>query len=132
MTRAPLSGTILPASILLALTFLAPISAAHAADASGSWHVTGSVGDNPVDTTCKLTEKDGALTGSCTRKDDAKSVDVAGTVKGQDISWHYNSEYNGDPITVTYTGTIGKDGAITGTILVDPYNATGEFTATRK
>jgi len=119
-------------ALLLAMIFIASLSAANAADASGSWHVTGSIGDNPIDTTCKLTEKDGALTGSCTRKADGKAVDAVGTAKDQKIEWHYNSEYNGDPITVTYSGTLGKDGTISGTIVVDPYNATGEFTATKK
>jgi opacity protein-like surface antigen len=118
-------------ALLLGMIFIASLRAASAADVSGSWHVTGSVGDTPIDTTCTLAEKDGALSGTCIRKD-KKSVDATGSVKGQNIQWHYNSDYNGDAISVNYSGTLGKDGTISGTIVVDPYNATGEFTATKK
>jgi hypothetical protein len=119
-------------SILFVTILIASFQAAYAADVSGSWHVTGSVSDNPIDTTCPLTQKDNALTGTWVRKQDGKSVDATGSVKDQTIEWHYKSEYNGDPITVTYSGTLGKDGTISGTILVDPYNAQGNFTATKK
>ena len=118
-------------SILFATILIASFQAATAADVSGSWHVIGSVADNPIDTTCTLSQKDNVLTGACVRKDE-KSVDAAGSVKDQSIEWHYTSEYNGAPITVTYSGKLGKDGTISGTILVDPYNAEGEFTATKK
>ncbi len=119
-------------SILFAAILIASFQAANAADVSGSWHVTGSVSDNPIDTTCTLTQKDNALTGACVRKADGKSVNATGSVKDQTIEWHYNSEYNGDPITVTYSGKLAKDGTISGSIVVDPYNAQGDFTATKK
>ena len=119
-------------SILFAVFLIAAFQAANAADVSGSWHVTGSVSDTPIDTTCTLTQKDNALTGTCVRKADGKSVDATGSVKDDAVAWHYNSEYNGDPITVTYSGKLAKDGTISGSIVVDPYNATGDFTATKK
>jgi hypothetical protein len=118
-------------AFVLGAILLASLRVANAADVSGTWHVTGSVSDNPVDATCTFTEKDAALTGTCVRKDKG-TVDATGSVKGQTIEWHYNSEYNGDAITITYSGTLGKDGGISGTIVVDPYRATGEFTATKK
>jgi hypothetical protein len=86
-------------SILLGTILIASLQAANAADVSGSWHVTGSISDNPVDTTCTLTQKDNALTGSCVRKD-GKTADAIGSVKDDTIAWHYNAEYNGDPITI--------------------------------
>ncbi len=119
-------------SILFVTILIASFQAAIAADVSGSWHVTGSIGDNSIDTTCTLTQKDNALTGTCVRKDEKKSENATGSVKDQTIEWHYNSEYNGDPITITYSGTLAKDGTISGTIVVDPYNAQGDFTATKK
>jgi hypothetical protein len=118
-------------SILFAAILIASFQTANAADVSGSWHVTGSISDNPIDTTCTLTQKDTALTGTCVRKD-GKTVDATGSVKDDTIAWHYNSEYNGDPITITYTGKLAKDGTLAGTIVVDPYNAQGDFTATKK
>lgn len=119
-------------SIFFAAILIASFEAVSAADVSGSWHVTGSVNENPIDTTCTLTQKDNALTGTCVRKADGKSVEATGSVKDDTIAWHYNSEFNGDPITVTYSGKIAKDGTISGKIVVDPYNAEGEFTATKK
>jgi len=118
-------------SILLATILVASFQAANAADVSGSWHVTGSVADNPVETTCSLSQKDTALSGTCVTKE-GKTVDAVGSVKDDAVAWHYTSEYNGDPITINYNGKLGKDGTITGTIVVDPYNAEGEFTAAKK
>jgi hypothetical protein len=117
-------------STLFATILIASFQAANAADVSGSWHITGSVSDTPVDTTCTLAQKDNALTGTCVK--DGKNVDATGSVKDDTIAWHYNSEYNGDPITVNYSGKLGKDGTITGTIEVDPYNAEGDFTAKKQ
>jgi hypothetical protein len=117
-------------SFLFAAVLVASFQAANAADVSGSWRVTGSVADNPVETTCALTQKDNALSGTCVTKE-GKTVDATGSVKDDSIAWHYNSEYNGDPITIKYSGKLGKDGKITGTIVVDPYNAEGDFTATK-
>jgi hypothetical protein len=117
-------------SILFAAILAASFQAANAADLSGSWKVTGSVADNPVETTCTLTQKDKTLTGTCVSKD-GKTVDATGFVKDDTVAWHYAADYNGDPITVNYNGKLGKEGTITGTIVVDPYNAEGDFTATK-
>ncbi len=117
-------------SMLFATILIASFQAANAADLSGSWHITGSVSDNPVDITCALTQKDTALSGSCTRKD-GKSTDATGSVKDGIISWHYDTKFNGDSITITYNGKLLEDGSIAGTIAVDPYGAEGKFTATK-
>src|SRR5271169_1965099 len=101
-----IQGAPMKRSILFATMLVASFQAANAADVSGSWHVTGSVSDNPIDTTCTLTQKDNALTGTCVRKD-GKSVDATGSVKDDAIAWHYTSEYNGDPITINYSGKLG-------------------------
>ena len=116
----------LASAIFLAGAF----SAAHAADVTGSWHITGSVADNPVDITCALVQKDALLTGSCARKD-GKSTDLTGSLKGGSVSWHYATVFNGEPITVTFTCDKPGESTMAGKITVDPYGTEGAFNATK-
>ena len=46
------------------------------------------------------------------------------------MTWKYESEYNGSPLTLTYTGTLDDSGKIAGSVDVDPFGVTGDFTAT--
>jgi hypothetical protein len=104
---------------------------ANAAPATtGSWNVAGTVQGIPVNATCAFVETDMKITGSCV--DDAKKSHIAvGSVKGTTVTWAYNSEYEGTPITITWTGTLDATGVkMAGTIAVDPFGVDGDFTAT--
>ena len=39
-------------------------------------------------------------------------------------------DYNGSPLTLTYTATLDDSGKIAGNVEVDPFGVTGDFTAT--
>lgn len=103
-------------------------SAAQAAGFNGTWQVTGDVAGNPVASTCILTTTESAIAGTCTGVDGAV-VPVTGTVTEAGVKWSYESTYNGEKIVLTYTGKLGTDGMLTGTIYVDPYAVDGGFTA---
>jgi hypothetical protein len=51
-------------------------------------------------------------------------------VDGNKVSWTYDSEYNGSPITLNYTATLGEGEKFTGSVEVDPFGVSGDFTAT--
>ena len=94
-------------SILLAS---ASVSAARADNASlsGKWEVHSNVAGNESDVACTFTQKDDDLGGSCAT--DHGDRPLTGKVNGTKITWSYDSEYEGTPLTVKYSGTInGSD-----------------------
>ena len=111
-------------SLLSTLVF---VQAQDSSSLSGKWKLHQSIAGNESDSDCTLTQKDKELTGSCTGGE--KAVDITGNVDGTTVTWSYKADYNGTPLTVTYKGTLAS-GKITGDVTVDPFSATGDFTAT--
>ena len=95
---------------------------------SGKWKLHQSIAGNESDSDCTFTQKDNDLTGSCGGGE--KTIKISGKVDGKKVSWSYNSDYNGTPLTVKFSGTLDS-GKITGEVEVDPFSATGDFTATQ-
>ncbi len=128
---------LMTSAVLLAVTSLPSTMVAAAVPgavpATGTWAVTGNVQGVPVTLSCALTTAaDMTVSGSCL-DDQTKSHPVTGKVKDQTLTWSFNSEYEGTPITVTLTGVVDETGAkMAGTIAVDPMNADGDFSATLK
>ncbi len=106
--------------------------AAGAPDLTGQWNVHASISGNESDRVCTFVETDNKLTGTCTSSDEGKEVQITGNVDGQKLTWKYDAEYNGAPITLTYTATLDDSGKIAGNVEVDPYGVSGDFTATPK
>jgi hypothetical protein len=115
-------------SVLLAAAAVASVRAADT-PITGKWQVHVSIAGNESDAECAFTQKDNDLTGSCkTSQGESKAV---GKVDGKKISWSYDSEYTGSPLTVKYDGTLDSAAAkITGTVRVEQFGVDGEFTAT--
>ena len=116
-------------SILFCLLLTAVPAAA--GDISGVWNVDGSVEDHPVTPVCTLKQAAAKLTGSC-KFDEEHVSEVAGEVKGKEVSWKFTVEYQGTQYTLTFTGTLDSDSAIKGSISVDPSGSDGEFTAKKQ
>lgn len=115
--------------LLILLASAAAVSqAADNASLSGKWKVHSNVAGNENDLECTFTQKDNDLSGTCTT--DSGDTKLTGKVDGAKISWSYNSDYNGTPLTVNYAGTLGSDGKLTGKVAVDPFGVDGDFTAT--
>jgi hypothetical protein len=102
--------------------------AADNASLTGKWNIHQSVMGNDSDSVCTFTQKDNDLTGSCTA--DQGSGKITGKVDGNNVSWSYETEYNGSPLTVKFTGTLGSAGKITGNVSVEQFGVDGDFTAT--
>jgi hypothetical protein len=124
--------TLMTSAVLVAATSL-PTEMMAAVPTTGTWTVTGNVQGTPVNLSCALTTAaDMTVSGSCVG-DDTKTHVVTGKVKDQTLTWSFNSEYDGSPITVTLTGVVDDTGAkMAGTISVDPMNADGDFSAILK
>jgi hypothetical protein len=116
---------------LLASTALLFASSAFAAGApglTGQWSVHNSIAGNESDQECKFIQTDDKLTGSCKTAD--KEVQITGGLDGKKVTWQYESEYNGSSLTLIYTATLDDSGKISGSVEVQPFGVTGDFTAT--
>lgn len=114
--------------VATALLFAASAFAAEAPSLTGQWSIHNNVEGNESDEQCKFVLTDDKLTGSCTSN--GKWVDMTGSLDGKKLTWKYESEYNGGPLTLTYTAKLDDSGKIAGTVEVEPYGVTGDFTAT--
>jgi hypothetical protein len=112
--------------LLLSAAFLA--AAADNPSFTGKWQVHTSVAGNESDSACTFTQKDSELTGSCAS--DQGTLPVTGKVDGKTATWAFKVEYGGNPLTVTYKGTIDEAGKIAGSVMVEEMGIGGDFTAT--
>ncbi|HYE73647.1 MAG TPA: hypothetical protein VEF04_09960 [Blastocatellia bacterium] len=98
---------------------------------SGTWKVSGDVMGYPIEQVCTFTQDGKKLTGSCKSAEASKPVEATGEVDDKKVTFKYNSEYNGEQLTITYTGTL--DGSqLKGTIDVQPMSVSGAFTASKE
>ena len=111
-------------SVLLAVA-ATPMFALGPAGLTGSYALHSSIAGTDTDQTCSLSQTDNKLTGSC--QSDTGEVKLTGTVDGKKVTFKVNAEYNGSPLTVTYTGTIDDAGNIQGDVDVEPMGVTGDF-----
>lgn len=112
---------------LLALSLLSLPAAAADGSVNGAWHVHSSIVGNESDQDCAFTQTGRDLTGSCVGQQG--KVQITGKVEDNKVSWSFQSEYNGTPLTVNYSGTLAS-GKITGTVSVPEFSVDGEFSAT--
>lgn len=94
----------------------------------GSWTITGDVQGFPVNESCVFTQAKDKISGSCTGSD-GKPYDTTVTVTGNKVVFVHGGEYQGEALTVTFTGTYNSKGELAGDIYVDPLAADGTFTA---
>jgi hypothetical protein len=116
-------------STLLASAAVTALAAGNAS-LTGKWKIHSSIAGNDSDSECTLTRTDNDVTGTCTTAE-GKSVKARGKVDGAKVTWSFDSEYNGTPLTVKYTGTLDSAAAkIAGTVSVEQFGVDGDFTAT--
>lgn len=117
--------------MLKTLSILTLLAAAPSADVvSGTWQIEGDVVGNSLSQVCTFQQKEAALTGSCTPTGGVATA-IKGEVKDGKVTFRYDSQYEGEPITVIYTGTLTADELIQGTVFVQPFEVNGVFTAKR-
>ncbi len=115
------------AAAMPALAATAPRAAAPDVDLSGTWSISGDVQGVGVEETCTVVQQDAALSGSCDTS--TGKYDLRGKLDGRTATFSHGGKYQGSDLTITFTGKVGADGTMTGTMDVDPFNATGSFSA---
>lgn len=114
--------------MLLTLALLATLHAAPAADTMpGRWQITGDVVGNAVKVICVIKQDGAALTGNCSDENTAP-MPITGEAKDGKITFQYVMDYQGQPLTIIYSGTLSAT-EMKGTIDVRPVDAAGTFTA---
>ncbi len=113
---------------LSALLFSACAIAADAPSLTGTWSIHQSIAGNESDQVCKFVQADNQLTGTCKPND--SEVKVTGSLDGTKVTWKYDTDYNGSTLTLVYTATLDDSGKIAGSVKVQPFNVSGDFTAT--
>jgi hypothetical protein len=119
------------ASLRLLAFALAAIAARGAEDVSvaGEWRIRRSAAGAQSTQTCTLTRAGEEIGGSCSA--DRGPVKVTGKVEGRKVTWTYQTERDGGPLTVIYRGVIESPDTIKGSVSAVEYGIDGEFTATR-
>jgi len=114
--------------LLATFALLFASSAFGAQNLTGQWAIHSNIAGNESDQVCKLVAADNKITGTCIAQD--KDHQVTGKVDGNKATWQYESDYNSSPLTLIYTSTLDDSGKIAGTVEVQPFGVTGDFTAT--
>jgi hypothetical protein len=99
-----------------------------AADVAGTWNVDGDVVGNPVKFTTVWKQEGETLSGTATLE--GKDIPVSGTVKESAVTFEFDAENNGTTYHLVFTGTLGDDGGLKGSIAVA--GVEGTFTATKQ
>jgi hypothetical protein len=99
------------------------------ASVGGTWRVAASIAGTQSDQTCTFTQKENELTGTC--QSERGSVAIAGKIDGKSVTWQFETEYEGQKLTVVYAGALESAEKIAGGVDVRPMDVSGEFTATR-
>ena len=103
-----------------------PVAGAGGA-ATGIWAVSATVSGNPVTSDCTFTQEVATLTGTCSGE--LGEGEVSGEVSGNEVTFRYTVQFNGQDLEFEYSGALDGD-AMTGTVSV--FGTMGEFTASRQ
>lgn len=115
--------------MLSTLALLVVLHAAPLADPiTGTWQITGDVVGNPLNEICTIKQEGTKLTGSCSLAG-AQASELTGEVKDGKITFSHGAEYNGDALTITFSGTAASPAELKGTVNVQPYDVDGVFSA---
>ena len=116
------------------LPIFALLLSLHATPASdslaGRWQIKGDVMGNPVNEICTFTQADSVLTGNCAENENDEAMLLAGAIKDGKITFWHGGEWDGQPLTVVYSGLMSEPNVLKGTIEVRPMNVAGTFTMT--
>jgi hypothetical protein len=117
--------------LFLAAVFVFAIStpAADAPTIAGQWNIHQTIAGNENDEDCTFSVAEGKIAGTC--KVNEQTPKVTGTVDGKKLAWNFNVEYQGSTLTLTYTALLDDADKFTGSVDVQPYGVSGDFTAVR-
>ena len=120
-------------NILKVVFALTPFTAA-AADLAGAWHLAGTIANVNIDRVCTIRQTGDKIEGPC--KNQMGETALSGEVKGTDVSWKYDANFQGTTVHLVFKGTLISGAEIKGTISTaeadGSYAVTGSFDAKRQ
>ena len=119
--------TLFATLFVLSLTFIFSTSASAQKSVAGEWEATFNTPGGPQPLRLILKVDGEKLTGTAKRS--RGDVPLTGTIKGDDITFAYTIDYNGNPVTISFTGKVKGD-TMGGTVSFNE-NATDEWSAKR-
>ncbi|HEX9365856.1 MAG TPA: hypothetical protein VF921_04470 [Vicinamibacterales bacterium] len=106
------------------------LPAAAKTDLTGTWNVSVELPSMTATPTLVLKQDGEKLTGDYVSAQYGKFA-ITGTIKGADVSLWFAMNVEGTALNVTFAGTVGKDGSLTGTVSYGDMMS-GTFSASRK
>jgi hypothetical protein len=94
----------------------------------GAWTITGDVQGYPINESCTFAQHKDTIAGSC-KNAEGKTFDTKVTVSDKNVTFVHGGEYQGQALTLTFTGVWNDKGELSGAIDVQPLNYDGTFTA---
>ena len=89
------------------LAFLGAASISAQTSVAGNWDATMSTPGGPVPVTLVFKVDGDKLSGTAKRS--RGDVPLTGTIKGEDITFSYTIDYNGNAVTISFTGKVKGD-----------------------
>jgi hypothetical protein len=114
-----------------AILMVLALAAADQQAIAGTWSIELNVQGNVNTQTCTFKVDGAVLSGSCEGADQ-KQLAVTGEVTEKDVTWKYDVPWEGQMLTLEFAGALTSDAAMKGTIVVQPMNVPGDFTASKK
>lgn len=115
-------------TLVVAFASVVALAAQQQSTVAGKWKVSSNVGGTASEQTCTFTQKDDAVAGTC--EGDRGPLPVSGKVDGKNVTWQFNTQWEGQTLTVIYSGALESPAKMTGTVDVQPLSVSGEFSAT--
>jgi hypothetical protein len=116
----------------LALLVLAatagPVHAQTTSSINGKWKIH-TLMVQESDSICTFAQKETELTGAC--EGDNGKLNITGKVEANKITWSYETDYNGSPLTISYQGKLDSDSKMSGSTSVAEMSLNGDFTAVK-
>jgi hypothetical protein len=119
--------TLFATFFVLSLTFIFSTSVSAQKSVAGEWDAVCNTPGGPQPLKLVLKVDGEKLTGTANRS--RGDVQLTGTIKGDDISFAYSIDYNGSPVTITFTGKVKGD-TMGGTVFFND-TASEEWSAKR-
>ena len=110
--------------ILLALLIVPAL----AADVSGAWKLEGDIAGVHINRVCTIKQADNKITGGC--KNQTNELALTGEVTGINVTWNYETDYEGTKVSLVFKGTVEAGTSMKGKI--ETTGTSGDFTAKRQ
>jgi len=112
----------------LLLALAGTMAAADTPSLAGNWKVHSNIAGYESDLNCTFTQTGDEIGGTC--KNEEANLTVTGKVSESKVTLQYKTEYNGEQLTLVYTGKMESSTKFSGVVAVLPMDVDGDFTAT--